>query len=101
MTEKRSPHHRLGDVQALVATLGVIAFTKTAIDGGRAMGLTSTEMLAVVAGLTRANFYKSMTSYADHTIWQDVYHAVAPNGRTAYIKLILRPSGPVIQFKER
>jgi motility quorum-sensing regulator/GCU-specific mRNA interferase toxin len=50
--------------------LGAAAFTKTALDGGRAMGLTSAEMLAVIASLSRRHFYKSMTSYADPHIWQ-------------------------------
>ncbi len=65
------------------------------------MGLTLADMLAVVAGLTQRHFYKSMTSYHDHTIWQDVYHAPTPGGRTAYNKVILLPLGPVIQFKEK
>jgi motility quorum-sensing regulator/GCU-specific mRNA interferase toxin len=42
-----------------------------------------------------------MTTYADHRVWQDVYHAHCPNGRMAYIKLTLREDGVVvIQFKE-
>jgi len=76
--EKRTPHYDLVRIQADVIRLGTAAFTKTALDGGRAMGLTSTEMLTVVASLTRRNFYKSMTSYADHRIWQDVYHVETP-----------------------
>jgi motility quorum-sensing regulator/GCU-specific mRNA interferase toxin len=72
--EKRAPHYDLTRVQADVARLGAAAFTKTAMDGGRAMGLTSAEMLTVIASLTRRNFYKSMTTYADHRVWQDVYH---------------------------
>jgi motility quorum-sensing regulator/GCU-specific mRNA interferase toxin len=55
-----------------VKQLGVAAFTKTALDGGRAMGLTSLEMLAVVAAPGRRDFFKSMTTYADHRVWQDV-----------------------------
>jgi motility quorum-sensing regulator/GCU-specific mRNA interferase toxin len=42
------------------------------------MGLTSREMLAAIAALTRRDFYKSMTIYADHRIWQDVYRAPTP-----------------------
>ncbi len=99
--EKRTPHCDLARVQADVARLGAAAFTKTALDGGRAMGLTSTEMLAVIAALTRRDFYKSMTTYADHRIWQDVYHAATPVGKEAYIKIALRETAPVIQFKER
>jgi motility quorum-sensing regulator / GCU-specific mRNA interferase toxin len=65
------------------------------------MGLTSGEMLGVIASLTRRNFYKSMTTYADHRAWQDVYHAPTPVGKDAYIKITLRDAAPVIQFKEK
>ncbi len=99
--EKRTPHYDLARVQGDVARLGAAAFTKSALDGGWAMGLTTAEMLAVIASLTRRNFYKSMTSYADHRVWQDVYHAATPVRRDAYIKITLRDAAPVIQFKER
>lgn len=99
--EKRVPHHDLAMVQALVIRVGAAAFTKAALDGGRTMGLTSAEMLAVVAALSRRHFFKSMTTYADHRIWQDVYHAPTPVRREAYIKITLRDAAPVIQFKEK
>ncbi|SPF39919.1 motility quorum-sensing regulator [Candidatus Sulfopaludibacter sp. SbA4] len=99
--EKRAPHYDLGGVQAQVARLGPAAFTKTALDGGREMGLTSREMLAVIAALTRRDFYKSMTTYADPHIWQDVYYAPTPVDKEAYIKITMRGVAPVIQFKER
>lgn len=99
--EKRAPQYDLAALQAAVGRLGVAAFTKSALDGGRAMGLTSGEMLKVIASLTRREFYKSMTSYSDHTVWHDVYHAPTPVGRIAYIKITLRASAPVIQFKEK
>ena len=54
----------------------------------------------MVARLDRKNLYKSMTTHADHTIWQDVYHAPTRGGE-AYIKVTLRDNAPVIQFKER
>ena len=65
------------------------------------MGLTSREMLAVITALTRRNFYKSMTTYADSHIWQDVYYAPTPVDKEAYIKITMRGVAPVIQFKER
>lgn len=99
--EKRTPHYDLAGVQRDVARLGAAAFTKTALDGGWAMGLTSAEMLAVIASLSRRNFYKSMTTYADHRVWQDVYHAATPVRKEAYIKITLHGAVPVIQFKER
>lgn len=65
------------------------------------MGLTTAEMLAVIASLSRRDFYKSMTTYADHRVWQDVYHAATPLKKQAYIKITLRDQAPVIQFKEK
>jgi motility quorum-sensing regulator / GCU-specific mRNA interferase toxin len=99
--EKRKPHYDLARIQADVVRLGAAAFTKSALDGGRAMGLTTTEMLAVIASLSRRDFYKSMTTFADHKAWQDVYHADTPVGREAHIKITLRDAAPVIQFKEK
>ena len=72
------------------------------IDNGHAMGLIVQDMIEVVCSMTIANFYKSMTTYHDHTAWHDVYHAITPVGSIAYIK-VSDPSGrrPVIQFKEK
>ena len=81
--------------------MGAAAFTRTALDGGRAMGLTTAEMLAVIATLSRRDFYKSMTTYADSHVWQDVYHAPTPVRKDVYIKITLRDWAPVIQFKEK
>ena len=65
------------------------------------MGLTAAEMLGVIASLSRRNFYKSMTTYADHRVWQDVYHAGTPAKKDAYIKITQRDEAPAIQFKEK
>jgi motility quorum-sensing regulator / GCU-specific mRNA interferase toxin len=99
--EKRTPHYDLTRVQVGVARLGPAAFTKGALDGGRRMGLTVAEMVAVMASLSRRDFYKSMTTHADHRVWQDVYLAETPVARDAYIKVTLRDQAPVIQFKEK
>ncbi len=99
--EKRTPHYDLVLVQGEVARLSAAAFTKTALDGGRLMGLTTAEMLAVIASLSRRNFYKAMTSFGDHRVWQDVYHATTPVRKDAYIKITQRGHAPVIQFKEK
>jgi motility quorum-sensing regulator/GCU-specific mRNA interferase toxin len=92
---------RHGNHDVEVARLGAAAFTKSALDGGRMMGLTTAEMLQVIASLSRREFHKSMTTYADHRVWQDVYQAGTPVRKDAYIKITLRDTAPVIQFKER
>lgn len=45
-------------------------------------------MLAVVMTLTAADFYKSMTTHADHRLWQDVYRPATPAG-DVYLKLMV------------
>ena len=99
--EKHTPHYSLADMQAKIAVAGRAAFTQTAVTGGRAMGLAVADMLAVIASLTRHEFYKSMTTHNNHRVWQDVYHAVCHNGLIAYIKLTAVTDRIVIQFKEK
>jgi motility quorum-sensing regulator / GCU-specific mRNA interferase toxin len=101
--EKRSPHYRLEEVQRMVADQESRPFTVTALRGGLALGLTESEMRRTVAGLDSGDFYKSMTTHADHRCWQDVYHGETEGGIAVYIKVTAceedRP--PVIQFKAR
>ena len=99
--EKRLPHYPLALIQARINEHRVVAFTATALFNAAAMGLTVEQTLSVLASLTRDMFYKSMTTYADSSIWQDVYHAPTPNGKVAYIKLTLQHGTVVIQFKEK
>lgn len=100
--EKIKPHYQLSAVQDEVVRRGAAAFSMTALRNGLAMGLTVVELVDVVRSLTRSHFYKSMTTHADHRIWQDVYHAATPAGKVAYIKVTVQGEGmsPVIQFKE-
>jgi len=99
--EKGTPHYRLGQIKAAVAAYGKDAFTSTAQWGVEALGITLTQACEVIGALGPCNFYKSMTTYANHRVWQDVYHASCPKGCMAYIKFTLRDDGVVvIQFKE-
>ena len=66
--EKRTPHCRLTEVKALVEA-GKVRATRSARFGATELGLELSDMLAVVMALTAADFYKSMTTHADHTVW--------------------------------
>ena len=100
--EKHTPHYDLAVIQALIAQKGIFAFTRTARLGFSDMGLSEAEALQVLLSLRKTMLYKSMTTHADHRVWQDVYHAPTPIGKMAYIKLTLRSDDTVvIQFKER
>ncbi len=55
----------------------------------------------VVQGMRRSHFYKSMTSYADHRVWQDVYR-VPWGGLVLYVKLTVDERGRLIlSMKEK
>ncbi len=99
--EKRLPHYPLATLQARIADQGIMAFTATALFNTAEMGLSTKQALLVLAALNRTMFRKSMTTHADSSIWQDVYHAPTPNGKLAYVKLTLRHGTVVIQFKEK
>ena len=99
--EKRKPHYSLTSIQLMVSDQANKVFTATALDGGLEMGLEEREMREVVCKLAVRNLFKSMTTSRDHTVWQDVYHAMTPVGIMAYIKVTGYTDGrpPVIQFK--
>jgi motility quorum-sensing regulator/GCU-specific mRNA interferase toxin len=97
--EKRKPHYALDEIQFYVAIEGIRAFTASAIFNGAAMGLDDATMLATIAEMKRAMFYKSMTTHRDHTAWQDVYHVPLMDGRVAYVKLTQQDGTVVVQFK--
>jgi motility quorum-sensing regulator/GCU-specific mRNA interferase toxin len=99
--DKGTPHYRLAAVLQIVATRGVDAFTRMALDNARFMGLSGPEALLVVIALSNRHFHKSMSTKSDYRVWQDVYHAPCPNGKVAYIKLTLQDGAVVIQFKEK
>jgi motility quorum-sensing regulator/GCU-specific mRNA interferase toxin len=98
---KKKPHYNLSAIRAIVARDRMAVFTAAARAGFMGMGLSATEALAVVASLSGAMLFKSMTTSADHQLWQDVYHAPCPNGKIAYIKLTMQDGAVVIQFKEK
>jgi motility quorum-sensing regulator/GCU-specific mRNA interferase toxin len=96
--EKRTPHCKLYRVKELVEA-GKVRTTQTARVGAVALGLSYSDMLAVVLALNPADFYKSMTTYADHTIWQDVYRPKTRAG-DVYLKLTVIDDVLIVSFKE-
>jgi motility quorum-sensing regulator/GCU-specific mRNA interferase toxin len=94
--EKLAPHCKLSVVKALVGA-GKVRATVTA--GGAALGLDFEGMLGVVMALTPQDFHKSMTTRADHRIWQDVYRPRTEVGEV-YLKLTVIDAVLIVSFKE-
>ena len=96
--ERRTPHSRLSVVKALVEA-GKVRTTHAARSGANELGLAFSEMLDVVMALAPGDFYKSMTTHADHAVWQDVYRPSMPVG-DVYLKLTVIEDVLIVSFKE-
>ena len=98
--EEGSPHCKLPTVKALVGE-GNVRATASAFNGARELGIFDLAgMCDVVLALTPSDFYKSMTTHADHTVWQDVYHAKKSSGDEVYLKLTVVDGVLIVSFKE-
>lgn len=98
--EKSTPHCRLPTVKALVET-GRVKATVSAFNGARDLGIYNLAgMCAVVMSLDLSHFFKSMTTHADHRIWQDVYHTTTASGDDVYLKLTVIDDVLIVSFKE-
>jgi len=73
--------------------------TVSALAGGAALGFGFEGILGVVAALTPRDFYKSMTTHADHRVWQDVYRPKTSAG-DVYLKLTVVDDVLIVSFKE-
>ena len=100
--EKRKPHYLLNRLQELVRDPATRRITFSSRDGATALGWSETEIVQCVLGLVPRDFYKSMTSYSNTKLWQDVYRPVFQRV-DLYVKLQISPEGQgvVISFKER
>lgn len=96
--EKRTPHCKLTVVRTLIEA-GKVRTTHAARTGAIELGLTLSDMLDVVVALTPADFYKSMTTHADYTVWQDVYRPSTQAG-DVYLKLTVIDDVLIVSFKE-
>ena len=98
--EKGTPHCKLSVVKALIEADRVKA-TASAFNGARDLGINDLAgMCAVVISLTSTDFFKSMTTHADHRIWQDVYRARTANSADVYLKLTVIDDVLIVSFKE-
>ncbi|MGG5290572.1 type II toxin-antitoxin system MqsR family toxin [Pseudomonas shirazensis] len=104
MSMKSKPSHDLDDVKQRVSVNKAPAFTKSALDGIKDLDMVLSTAIDIICGLSiRQNFYKSMSTYTNSAVWQDVYYAKAADGTPLYIKFTLHNDRTVtvISFKRR
>jgi len=96
--EKKTPHCPLSVVKTMIAA-GKVRSTLSALTGGAALGFDFVEIVNVVNSLAPADFHKSMTTHADHRVWQDVYRPTTSAGEV-YLKLTVIDDALIVSFKE-
>jgi len=78
---------------------GKVKATRTALSNAADLGVEFAEMVSIVMALTTDDFYKSMTTYDDHRVWQDVYRPTTRVGEV-YLKLTVIDDVLIVSFKE-
>ncbi|MDI5929427.1 type II toxin-antitoxin system MqsR family toxin [Rhizobium leguminosarum] len=83
--EKKRPTYDLEAVKTVLGSVETLALTSSALRDAVALGFDRNGIAETIRGMNRRMFYKSMTTFADHRIWQDVYHVPA-QGTVLYVK---------------
>jgi motility quorum-sensing regulator / GCU-specific mRNA interferase toxin len=101
--EKRKPHYVLSDFKVLFRNESTRVITQIAHKGAVAEGyMTIEDIEGVIDRLCSEHFYKSMTTFQNHKLWQDVYKFVDEE-KKLYIKLQFTVDGDkavLIQMKK-
>ena len=99
--EKRIRTYDLDTIKIVFDDPGSLLLTNSALHGARAIGFTRLDIIETIQQIQRNDFVKSMTTYANHKIWQDVYNT-SYKGFDLYIKFQMHEEGHLlISFKEK
>lgn len=101
--DKKKPTYLLHDIQRLAKT-GSCTLTITAQRTADALGFSQSEVADVLMILESRDFYKSVSEYHNHQVWQDVYKRTVGDTKL-YIKVkVIKRGGQlllVMSFKEQ
>ena len=95
--EKFNPSYNLSEFKQ-----SDFRITRTAQRNAEDLGFELENIREVVSIMELKHFYKSMTSYANHKIWQDVYHVPYEN-MIIYVKFTQNVISEftLLSFKEK
>jgi len=96
--EKGAAHCKLAIVRTMLAEVKVRT-TMSALAGAAALGFDFDGIVEVIKALPPADFYKCMTTHADHWVWPDVYRPNTSAG-AVYLKLTVIDDVLIVSFKE-
>jgi len=102
LMEKRRPTYDLDAIKLAIGSVDTLAITTSALRDATALGFDRGGIVAVIHSVERRMFVKSMTTFADHRLWQDVYHVPA-RGLLLYVKFQadVVSEFTVMSFKEK
>jgi motility quorum-sensing regulator/GCU-specific mRNA interferase toxin len=83
--EKKRPTYDLEAIKSALGSIETLAMTSSALRDAIGLGFDRSSAAETIAGIERRMFFKSMTTFADHRVWQDVYHVPA-RGLVLYVK---------------
>ena len=100
--EKRRPTYDLNAIKAALDSVDRLTMTSSALRDAVALGFVRAGVVETITTIGRTMFYKSMTTFADHRVWQDVYH-VPLRGMVLYVKFQadVVTEFTVMSFKEK
>jgi motility quorum-sensing regulator/GCU-specific mRNA interferase toxin len=100
--EKRRPTYDLDAIKQAIGSVDRLAVTTSALRDAVGLGFDRAGIVDAIHSVERRMFVKSMTTFADHRLWQDVYHVPA-RGVLLYVKFQadVLTEFTVVSFKEK
>lgn len=99
--EKRKPHYLLRDIKIAFSDPAKLNRSFASRQGADDLGMNDQAVVNAIQALKTTDFDKSMTSFADSRVWQDVYRPTL-NRTALYVKFTLDSMNALflISFKE-
>jgi len=100
--EKRRSTYDLEAIKRAIGAVDTLAITTSALHDATALGFDHSGIVETIMSIERQMFFKSMTTFGDHRVWQDVYHVPA-RGLMLYLKFQadVVTEFAVMSFKEK
>lgn len=100
--EKRKPSYDLNAIKAAIGSVETLSIKATALRNAEALGFDAAGIVNVILGTKRRMFVKSMSTFENHRLWQDVYHVPAAS-LVLYVKFQqdMLTEFTVVSFKEK
>ncbi|RTL89268.1 MAG: type II toxin-antitoxin system MqsR family toxin [Hyphomicrobiales bacterium] len=100
--EKRRPTYDLDAIKQAIGSVDRLAITTSPLRDASALGFDRGAVVETIHSFDRRMFVTSMTTFADHRLWQDEYH-VPMRGLLHYAKFQadVLTEFTVVSFKEK